>query len=634
MEQRGIQEFLLPLGIVLVVGMIIFPLPPTVLDLCLASNIAFSLLLLLATIYSVAPESFTTLPSLLLLSTLFRLGLNISTTRQLLTTGEAPQVVSGFGDFVVGGNILVGGVLFLIVTLVQFLVVSKGAERVAEVAARFALDAMPGKQMAIDADIRAGILSLGEAKERRRELQRESKLFGALDGAMKFIKGDAIAGLCIAFVNILAGFLVGVLQLGLSVSEALDRFTLFTIGDSLVSQIPALLVAVAAGVAVTRVAESEGGTMASELVHQLTDNPKVLLTTSVVLSALGFAPGLPGFPFWGLGALASLLHFRRNAEEGRKKLAQREAVFIPRAPSALLLSLGRSAQGRLVEEGGLPLGISQLRKEVFENRGLLIPEPEWEISRAEDEGWFGFLVEGGLVAEGTLKDVPTGEGTAEVLRVFSRYCQENLRTFLSDTQTRMLLDLHLPTSEDLINNLLPKHISVTTLTRVFLDLLDEGLSIRNLRSILQAIAENCQNAGDLEYPLSEGRYLLLLSAVRRGLRQQFSLLLPRVEGRIQLYELSSQVDRLLSQCLLTSSPIAPSLQEKTLEEFERLSGECPQAVVLSTSHSRHLLGKMLSRVGRPVWVVSPEELPDDLPVVMRGEFLGELSELASVRRAA
>ena len=241
-----LRDLLLPLILLLVVGMMIFPLPVLLLDFLLVCNITLSLSLLLGSVYLLEPERFTSLPTVLLLATLFRLGLNISTTRQVLGEGTAPDVVAAFGRVVISGNLVVGIVIFLIVALVQFLVIAKGAERVAEVAARFTLDAMPGKQMAIDADIRAGILSLSEARDRRKDLQRGSRLYGALDGAMKFVKGDAIAGLIITGINMVGGFFVGIVQRGLDVFTAAHRYTIFTICDGLVSQLPALLTAVAA----------------------------------------------------------------------------------------------------------------------------------------------------------------------------------------------------------------------------------------------------------------------------------------------------------------------------------------------------------------------------------------------------
>ena len=298
---EGVKDLFLPFAVVSVVGMMIFPLPSFALDVLLMCNIAFALALLISTLYLEAPERFTALPTILLLATIFRLGLNISTTRELLSTGEAPDVVAAFGSYVVRGNLVVGVVVFAIVTLIQFIVIAKGAERVAEVAARFTLDAMPGKQMSIDADVRAGVLSMADARERRAALHQESKLFGALDGAMKFVKGDAIAGLLITLINITAGLTIGVLQLDLSLPEAFERFVIFTIGDGLTSQIPALFVAVAAGIAVTRVGSSnERSFVGREMLAQLGREPQAMVTTGGVLSVLSLVPGLPMLPFLGM----------------------------------------------------------------------------------------------------------------------------------------------------------------------------------------------------------------------------------------------------------------------------------------------------------------------------------------------
>jgi len=267
MIKGQMNKVLLPLTVISVVAMILFPLPYQLLDIMLAANFAFCIILLLSSLFVSESDRFTSLPTILLLSTLFRLGLNISSTRLILSGSAVPDMIIAFGQFVVAGSTIVGLVIFAIISIIQFVVIAKGSERVAEVAARFTLDAMPGKQMSIDADMRAGLLSLSEAREKRRELHRESKLYGALDGAMKFIKGDAIVGLLIIIVNISAGFLIGVIRDGMPVFKALERYTLLTIGDGLVSQIPAVLVSIAAGIVITRVSEKRGVFFQMKLAH-------------------------------------------------------------------------------------------------------------------------------------------------------------------------------------------------------------------------------------------------------------------------------------------------------------------------------------------------------------------------------
>ncbi len=291
--------------VVVVVGMIIVPLPTWLIDILLTVSITFAVVILLASLYISETLKIASFPSILLVITLFRLSLNISSTRLILGEAYAGEVINAFGSFVVGGNYIVGGVLFLIITIVNFIVIAKGAERVSEVAARFTLDAMPGKQMSIDADLRAGIINVEQALHRRMQLQRESQMYGAMDGSMKFVKGDAIAGMIVILINIVGGFIIGVVQRDLSFAQAIQTYSLLTIGDGLVQQIPALMVSVAAGIVVTRVSsEIESSNLGKEIVSQLTAYPKALVIAAVLLALLGVVPGLPTLPFFLMSFLA------------------------------------------------------------------------------------------------------------------------------------------------------------------------------------------------------------------------------------------------------------------------------------------------------------------------------------------
>jgi type III secretion protein V len=312
------SDIVLAIGVVVIIGLLIFRVTTQVMDVLLAANISISCLILLTALYIPDAMKLPSFPTILLLTTLFRLALEVSATRLILLDANAGEIINAFGNFVVAGNFVVGGVVFLILTLVQFLVVAKGSERVAEVAARFTLDAMPGKQMSIDADLRNQLINPEQARERRQALERESKLYGAMDGAMKFVKGDAIAGIVIALVNIIGGMIVGVLQQGMTPGEAAQTFTLLTIGDGLVSQIPALLICVSAGLVVTRVAggqqqDGSGGHVARDIVDNILGNPKALAVVSVILFLTGFVPGFPKFAFWSFSAVLGVLSFPRLA---------------------------------------------------------------------------------------------------------------------------------------------------------------------------------------------------------------------------------------------------------------------------------------------------------------------------------
>ncbi|OGQ05575.1 MAG: EscV/YscV/HrcV family type III secretion system export apparatus protein [Deltaproteobacteria bacterium RIFCSPLOWO2_01_44_7] len=304
------SDLLLAGLVVTVMGMIVIPLPKQLLDVLLTINLTMGIVILLVSLYISEALRIATFPTILLLATLYRLALNVSTTRLILSDGDAGKVIEAFGHFVVRGDPIVGGILFTILTLINFIVVTKGAERVSEVAARFTLDAMPGKQMSIDADLRAGIINIEQALERRAHLQRESQLYGAMDGAMKFVKGDAIAGIIIILINIIAGLIIGVTRQGMELTDALNLYTILTIGDGLVQQIPALIISVSAGIVVTRVtAETEGSNLGREIVTQITAYPKALVIAAALLLSMALVPALPKIPFIIVGAVLGTAAF-------------------------------------------------------------------------------------------------------------------------------------------------------------------------------------------------------------------------------------------------------------------------------------------------------------------------------------
>lgn len=344
--------------VVAVLGMIIIPLPTWLLDILLTINITLGVLILLVALYISDALKIASFPTILLITTLFRLSLNISSTRLILAQGNAGEVIQAFGSFVVGGNYVVGAIIFVIITLVNFIVIAKGAERVSEVGARFTLDAMPGKQMSIDADLRAGNITMEQAMERRETLQRESQMYGAMDGAMKFVKGDAIAGIIITLVNVIGGLIIGVMLRDMSFNKAIQTYSILSIGDGLVSQIPALIISVSAGVVVTRVAsESKESNLGKDIVGQVTAFPKAIAIAGGVLLLLAIVPGLPKLPFFILSAvlfgLAFLLKRGKKVEEQRieevpkeevvKKAVQKHGDVLPfLMPSPISLEVGEA----------------------------------------------------------------------------------------------------------------------------------------------------------------------------------------------------------------------------------------------------------------------------------------------------
>ena len=313
-ERTDVMLAVLLVGIIF---MMILPLPTHLVDVLIAISMGSGVILLMISVYIASPLAFSAFPSVLLLTTLFRLALSISTTRLILLQADAGQIVDTFGNFVVGGNLIVGLVVFLIITIVQFLVITKGSERVAEVSARFSLDAMPGKQMSIDSDMRAGVIDMDEARRRRGLVEKESQMFGSMDGAMKFVKGDAIAGLIIIAVNILGGVTIGVLQRGLSAADALHRYAILTIGDGLIAQIPALLISMTAGIIVTRVSTEESTNLGADISGQVLAQPKALLIGAVLFGAFALVPGFPSATFIALGLLVGGIGFTLNGVAAR-----------------------------------------------------------------------------------------------------------------------------------------------------------------------------------------------------------------------------------------------------------------------------------------------------------------------------
>lgn len=326
---RTRPELIILVIMIMVVVMLIIPLPTFLVDFLIGLNLTIALLIFLGSFYITRILDFSTFPSILLISTIFRLAISISTSRLVLADADAGEIIASFGEFVIADNLVVGFVIFFIVTIVQFIVITKGSERIAEVAARFSLDAMPGKQMSIDADLRAGVIDEIEVKRRRRDLEAESQLYGALDGAMKFIKGDAIAGIIIIFVNLLGGIAVGVFQHGMNLSQAMSVFTLLTIGDALVAQIPALLISISGGLIVTRVNNNENNNLGAKIIQDLFSNKFILVITAILAIALGLLPGFPLPVFIVLAALLLTIFIKQK--EMKEKESSLTVIYNKRA---------------------------------------------------------------------------------------------------------------------------------------------------------------------------------------------------------------------------------------------------------------------------------------------------------------
>jgi type III secretion protein V len=490
--------------VIAIVGMMIVPLPAFLLDLLISLNIAVAVTLLLIAIYVTDALKIATFPSLLLLTTLFRLALEVSATRLILLKANAGAVIHAFGGFVVAGNLVVGAVIFLILTLIQFIVIAKGSERVAEVAARFTLDAMPGKQMSIDAELRAGHIDAAEARRRRTTLARESQLFGSMDGAMKFVKGDAVAGIVVLAVNIVGGLIIGILQRGMEAGTAVRTYTLLTIGEGLVAQIPALIISTAAGIIVTRVAsEEEGAHLGKEIAGQILGQPKAIAIAAGLLALLALVPGLPFVPFVALAALLGLvaraLLTKKSAQTAGPfaDVAGGDGVRARGGPAPLLtaitLELGAGASAQLCPDGdadACAAGLTAaLGPALFAELGIPLPALRVRAD-APDVTSSGYVIRFNEVPLGRGDAVPDGRDgeplvVAQVMTLLRRYGHE----FVGIEETQGLLDRLAQTHPALVREVVPKLISPTLLADVLRRLVEEGVSLRNLKDVLGALAE-------------------------------------------------------------------------------------------------------------------------------------------------
>jgi type III secretion protein V len=487
--------------VVSIVGLLIVPLPTWLLDLLLAGNLGLSVVIILVTLYVSRALDIAVFPTLLLMTTLLRLGLNVASVRLILLDGYAGEVIGAFGQFVVRGNYAVGGVIFLVLCIIQYLVIAKGSERVAEVGARFVLDAMPGKQMAIDAEIRAGSIDNVTARTKRRELERESQFYGAMDGAMKFVKGDVIAGFIITFVNFIGGLTIGTVQRGLAVGDALRAYGLLTIGDGLVAQIPSMILAISAGILVTRVTgENERQSLPLDFVTQLLSVPVALRVAGAFVLLLALIPGLPGVPFFIIGALFFWGSFARERalEENKAKLSVVRTIeptrFVPAlvpwgifvAPRLLPTSVARATQLTSKELPELFELIESLRSRLFRELGVIVPPCRVEVDRSIDEAALRVELREMTILKQEL-DAIDDDGVSALGEPLYTELRRNAGRFLGLMGTQTLLTALEEVDSVTVRQVVPKVVSLPLLSEVLTRLVDEGVSIRDLSAILTAL---------------------------------------------------------------------------------------------------------------------------------------------------
>ncbi|MEY2936513.1 MAG: hypothetical protein RL033_7262 [Pseudomonadota bacterium] len=592
--------------VVAVVGMMVVPLPTWLLDLLLASNLAISVSILLVTMYVTGALQVAAFPTLLLLTTLVRLSLNVSSTRLILLRADAGHVIDAFGSFVVSGNYVVGGVVFLILALIQFIVVAKGSERVAEVGARFALDAMPGKQMAIDAELRAGSIDHLEAQQRRRTLNRESQFYGAMDGAMKFVKGDVVASFVITLINIGAGLAIGVGQRGMPFASALQRYALLTIGDGLVSQIPSLILATSAGILVTRVSSDEAGqALGQELSSQLLGVPKALRVAGIFVLILALVPGLPALPFLVIGALLVLVSWPTQGSSEQDWAAPAPGTGRPsRLPAPWSLSASAALEQRLAtlsdrhtspRDVGVVAATEAARERLFQELGVIVPGCR-VLARASQPSHSALLSIGEVPTktlsvpeelEGAVATQFLADALAEVLIA-------RAPDFMGLQPAQLLLDEVSRVAPASVQQVVPKLVSLATLSEILRRLVEEGVSVRDLASILEALAQVAHVEKDP---------LVLTEHVRSWLRRAITYEVTRGSGMLEPLTLDESIEEVIRGAISQTAAgsfltLSPAAGRDIVSSLKQALAGCPEElqrrpVLLTQPDVRRFVRKLI-----------------------------------------
>ena len=675
-EYRGVlgKGLGTPLLVLAALGMVVLPIPPLMLDVLFSFNIALSIVVLLVSVYTRRPLEFAAFPTVLLLATLLRLALNVASTRVVLLEGHngsaaAGHVIEAFGNVVIGGNYAVGIIVFTILMIINFVVITKGAGRIAEVSARFTLDAMPGKQMAIDADLNAGLINQEEAKKRRQDVTQEADFYGSMDGASKFVKGDAIAGIMILFINIIGGFIIGMMQHQLTFSESAEIYTLLAIGDGLVAQIPSLLLSIAAAIIVTR--QNTDQDMGTAVLGQLFDNPKALIISAGILLMMGLVPGMPHFAFLSLGALAAagawwllrreklaaakaakgeLLPATAEQPHEQKELSWDDVMpvdiiglevgyqlipLVDRNQGGELLNRIKGVRKKLSQELGflvpavhirdnLDLAPNQYRitlmgvstgeanvyhdKEMAINPGQVFGQIQGIATRDPAFGLEAVWVAKEMVSQAlgyTVVDTATVVATH-----LSQILTNHAALLLGHDEVQQLLDMIGKHQSKLVEGLVPEVISMGNLVKVLQNLLNEGVPIRDMRTILQTLVEYAPRSPDPE---------VLTAACRIALRRLIVQEIAGPDPELPVITLAPELERILHQSLQAGGGdgagiepgLAERMQRSLVEATQRQELEGQPAVLLTSGILRNTLAKFVKNAIPGLRVLSYQEVPDD-----------------------
>lgn len=660
----GQSELVLVLMLAGVLMILFAPIPPQLLDFLLIANFSFALLILLLTFYMARPLEFSTFPSLLLVATLFRLGLNVAATRLILADADAGRVIAAIGNSVVAGNYVIGIIVFVVLIVVQYVVVTNGAQRVAEVAARFTLDGMPGKQMSIDADLNMGLIDQNEARERRRQVEREANFYGAMDGASRFVKGDAIAGILIILVNIIGGFAIGVAQLGMTWGEALQTYTLLTVGDGIVTQVPALVIATGTGIIVTRAASDSR--LGAEVSRQILAYPRTIAVVAVVLVALSMLPGLPLFPVATLAAVMAVLFWIAHR---RSKAAQAEAK--PETPASdvgedlykqlsvdpIEVVIGGGLIPLVGEEGrALADKLAAVRKQYALDMGVVLPLVRVRDDRRQPPQRYEIRIFGARVGEGEVYadrllainpggTRPVIEGLAAMdpayglpaswisedkraaakasgytvvdastvfLTHLSEILKQNAHNLITRAETERLIARVREQQAGLVDELIPKVLALGDVQRVLQALIKERIPIRHLDAVLEVLADFGAKVKDPE---------LLTEIARERLARIICQQLADSRGEIQVLTFDPSVEQSLAGAIRTvedktsvilEPKFAEQLLRKLSEEVDRMARGNVRPVLLCAPNLRRHVRRFTERLVPQLAVLSLNEIPDHI----------------------
>jgi flagellar biosynthesis protein FlhA len=671
-------ELFVAVGVITTLLVMVFPIPAFLLDLLLSFNITFSLMVLLLSLYTIRPIEFFIFPSLLLVTTLFRLSLNVASTRIILLhgyegIGAAGRVIHSFGSFVVGGNYVVGAIIFLILVVINFIVIIKGSTRIAEVAARFTLDAMPGKQMSIDADLNAGYIDDMEARKRRASLAREGEFYGAMDGASKFVRGEAMAGILIMAINVIGGLIIGVAQHGMALEDAAQTFSLLTIGEGLVGQIPALLVSSAAGLIVSKAASE--ASLGEEYAQQFTLKPQAMSVAAGIIFLIGLVPGLPHLPFLALslvtGGLAYVAHNSRQKAEAAA--AEAKKVPKPRGPepmeNLLTLDLLELEAGYglipLVDEeqdGELLERIRALRRQFATEIGVIVPPIHIRDNLQLKPGGYVILIKGVEVARGEMmmgyhlalhpgetlrqiEGIPTREPTFNLpalwinpnkkeeaqhlgytvvnqASVIATHLSEVIRThcheLLGRQEVQKLLDRMVQTNPKVVEELTPGLLSLGGIQKVLQNLVQERISIRDLLSILETLADYAPYTKDPD---------ILTEYVRQRLGRALTKPLETPDNKIMVYSLDPFIEDLVKDSLQKTDygiflAMAPETAQEIIgalqETVEKATALNQQPIIICSPGVRRHLRRLVERQLPMLRVLSHHELVTDATIQSMG----------------